>query len=183
MKTSGRIAATALVILVMGTGTALAAAPGISSDNEAERSAITHVLDDEGAAWLAGDADAFAAHVLPNISFANTVGMFSIGKEAFVAQHRAIFSTIYKGSKAQQFVVAMTFLKPDVAIVDTVAKVSGARQMPTGVPAIDGVLYTRLEQVMVKQSGTWWVAAFHNVPIQPQFVTDEVRAVASGTPH
>jgi hypothetical protein len=55
--------------------------------------------------------------------------------------------------------------------------------VPTGAAAVDGVLYTRLEQVMVKRAGIWSVAAFHNVPIQPKFLTDEVRAITSGTPH
>ena len=142
-----------------------------------------HILDDEGAAWKAGDADAFAAHVTPDVSFANTVGMFSIGKAPFVAQHRYIFTTIYKGSQASQYLAALTFLKPDVAIVDTVSRLTGATQLPDGVSAINGALYTRLEQVMVKRDGAWLVAAFHNVPIQPKFMTDDVRKVVAGTPH
>jgi uncharacterized protein (TIGR02246 family) len=162
---------------------ASATAPTMAAGNEADRSAITHILDDEGAAWAAGDADAFADHVLPNVSFTNTVGMFSLGKGPFVAQHRTIFSTIYKGSEMRQFIAAVTFVTPDVAVVDTVSKLSRVQQVPTGAAAVDGVLYTRLEQVMVKRAGIWSVAAFHNVPIQPKFLTDEVRAITSGTPH
>ncbi len=177
------IAAFGIAALVLGTSTATVAGSIVANGNQADRSAITHILDDEGAAWAAGDAAAFAAHVLPDISFANTVGMFSVGKAPFVAQHRAIFSTIYKGSQMRQFVAAMTFVKPDVAVVDTISKLSGALQLPTGLAAVDGVLYTRLEQVMVKRGEIWSVAAFHNVPIQPKFVTDEVRAVTSGPPH
>ena len=127
--------------------------------------------------------EAFARHVLPAFSFANTVGMFSIGKAPFVAQHKANFSTIDKGSRMRQFVAATTFVTPDVAIVDTVSKLSGAREMPTGAGAVDGVLYTRLEQVMVKRGAVWSVAAFHNVPIQSKTVTDEVRTITAGTAH
>ncbi len=172
-----------MAILVMSTSAGSAASPVVTAGNEADRSAITHILDDEGAAWAAGDADAFATHVLPDVSFANTVGMFSIGKAPFVAQHKTIFSTIYKGSQMHQFIAAITFVTPDVAIVDTVTTLSGAKQLPTGASAHDGVLYTRLEQVIVKGAGRWSVAAFHNVPIQPKFVNDEVRTVTSGTPH
>jgi uncharacterized protein (TIGR02246 family) len=171
------------VSLAVGASGAAVQAPASIIGSDADRDAISHILDDEGAAWAAGDAEAFAKHVLPDVSFANTVGMFSIGKAPFVAQHKDIFSTIYKGSQARQYVVATTFVTPDVAIVDTVSKLSGAQQLPTGAGAVDGVLYTRLEQVMVKRSGTWSVAAFHNVPIQPKFVNDEVRRVTSGTAH
>ena len=109
--------------------------------------------------------------------------MFSIGKAPFVAQHRTIFSTIYKGSKMRQYVAAVTFVTSDVAVVDTISKLSEISQLPTGATALDGVLYTRLEQVMVKQARSCSVAAFHNVPIQPKFITDEVRSVTSGAPH
>ncbi|WP_340316140.1 SgcJ/EcaC family oxidoreductase [Rhizorhabdus argentea] len=177
------VVALGIANLFLGTCGQAIAAPVVATGDDADRGAIAHILDDEGAAWAAGDADAFAAHVLPDVSFANSVGMFSVGKAPFVAQHKTIFSTIYKGSQMRQFIAAITFVKPDVAIVDTVTKLSGAQQLPTGTAAVDGVLYTRLEQVMVKRGGSWSVAAFHNVPIQPKFVTDEVRTVTSGQAH
>lgn len=150
---------------------------------EADRSAILQLLDDEGAAWEAGNADAFGSGALPDIAFTNIVGMFSVGKAPFVAQHKTIFETIYQGSQMRQFLANLKFLTPEVAIVDTVAKLSGFRQLPDGAAAVGGTVYTRIEQVMVKSAGSWAVAAFHNVPIQPRFVTDEVLSITSGDGH
>jgi hypothetical protein len=44
-----------------------------------DRTALLAILDDEGAAWAKGDADAFAAHARNNVVFTNIVGMFSVG--------------------------------------------------------------------------------------------------------
>ncbi len=71
----------------------------------------------------------------------------------------------------------------DTAIVDTIAKVSNFHELPTGAAAVDGKLYTRLEQVMVKEKGAWQVASFHNVPIQPKFVDDSVRSLTATDAH
>lgn len=156
----------------------LSAAPAVA-DETADRASIQRILKDQEAAWLAGDAEAFAAHVTSDVVFANTVGMFSVGKAPFVAQHKAIFSSIYKGSEAREFLVHIAFLKPDVALVDIVTKLTGYQQLPTGASDVDGALYTRMEQVMVKQGADWSVASFHNVPIQPKFVTDDVKSLTS----
>jgi len=169
--------------LFAGHCDAALAAPAKPINHDADGIAIAQILADEGAAWGAGDAEAFAAHVLPDVSFTNTVGMFSVGKEPFVVQHKGIFATIYKGSTMRQVLVAITFPTPDVAIVDAVSKLSGALQLPSGSSAVDGALYTRLEQVMVKRKGSWAVAAFHNVPIQPKFVTAELKAITASPAH
>ena len=59
-----------------------------TSDDEA---AIRAELDRQIAAWGAGDAEAFAADARDDVVFTNVVGMFSIGKAPFVAQHARIF--------------------------------------------------------------------------------------------
>ena len=129
--------------------------------------AIAALIRDEDAAWNKGDAVAFAARALPGVVFTNIVGMFSVGKPPFEAQHARIFSTIYQGSTLKQAIVHTTFVRPDVAIVDTLTEVSGFHSLPPGSEAVDGVLRTRLEQVLVRNDGQWWVASFHNVPINP----------------
>jgi uncharacterized protein (TIGR02246 family) len=172
---------TVLIVGFIGSfGTEFHALATESSQNPA---VLLRILDDEGAAWAKGDADAFAAHVRDNVVFTNIVGMFSVGKVPFVAQHKNIFATIYKESSVQQFVQNITFLRSDTAIVDTIAKVVGFHELPSGASAVDGALYTRLEQVMVKEHGTWEVASFHNVPIQPQFVDQSVRSLTTANGH
>ena len=136
--------------------------------------AIEAILTRQGAAWKAGDAAAFAADAQVGILFTNVVGMFSIGRAPFIAQHAQIFSTIYRGSTMEQQIVAVTLIRPDVAIVDTLAVLMDAPYRPPGIELIDGAVRTRLEQVMVKNGGEWQVASFHNVAIHP--------AVANGAP-
>jgi uncharacterized protein (TIGR02246 family) len=109
--------------------------------------------------------------------------MFSVGKIPFVAQHKNIFATIYKDSSVRQFVQNISFVRSDTAIVDTIAKVVNFHELPAGTSAVDGALYTRLEQVMVKENGTWKVASFHNVAIQPKFVDERVRSLTSSDGH
>ncbi len=131
------------------------------------RAAIQKVIDAEDAAWEAGDATAFCDAALPDVVFTNIIGMFSVGIEPMKAQHARIFSTIYKGSKVSQTITNVKWVRPDVAIVDTLTSVTGFNQLPPGAEPIGGALRTRLEQVMVFEGGRWRVASFHNVTINP----------------
>ncbi len=134
-----------------------------------DRAAIETILEGQSTAWANGDADAFGASATDDVVFTNVVGMFSIGREPFVGQHEHIFSTIYKGSRMTQEIVAITLIRPDVAIVDTLSSLVDAQERPPGIELIDGAVRTRLEQVMVKESARWRVASFHNVAIHPAF--------------
>jgi uncharacterized protein (TIGR02246 family) len=145
------------------------AAEAIVQINGDDRAAIQAILERQATAWEAGDAEAFAADALEGVVFTNVVGMFSVGRAPFVGQHAHIFSTIYKGSRMTQDLVAITPLRSDVAIVDTLTRLVDALHRPPGIELIDGAVRTRLEQVMVKDSGAWKVASFHNVAIHPAF--------------
>lgn len=147
---------------------AIAAAGGAAAQvpmTAADQAAIVGILAAEEAAWKAGDAAAFAAATTPDVVFTNIIGYFSVGRPPFVAQHERIFATIYKGSTMTQAVEHIALVRPDVAVVDTLTTVSGFASLPPGVAAADGVLRTRLEQVMVRGDRGWSVAAFHNVPV------------------
>jgi uncharacterized protein (TIGR02246 family) len=139
----------------------------MSTENDEGRSEIAALIAAEDKAWNQGSAEGFAARVSPEVVFTNVVGMFSVGKAPFVAQHEHIFSTIYKGSTIHQDIQHVTFVKPDVAIADTLAVVKDALHTPPGIERIDGAIHTRLEQVLVRQSDGWWVASFHNVAVNP----------------
>ncbi len=144
----------------------------VTEDIRREIAAVVAAEDD---AWNRGDAQAFAARVLPDVVFTNVVGMFSVGKAPFLAQHERIFATIYKGSVNHQEIQHVTMLKPDVAIVDTLSIVKGAKHVPPGIELIDGAIQARLEQVLVRNESGWWVASFHNVAVNP-------AVLAGGTP-
>ncbi len=135
--------------------------------DEQTRSEIAALIAAEDDAWNRGSAEGFGARVLPDVVFTNVVGMFSVGKAPFVAQHAHMFSTIYKGSVNRQQVVHITLIKADVAIVDTLCVVTGAQHVPPGIQLIDGAINARLEQVLVRQADGWWIASFHNVAVNP----------------
>ena len=126
------------------------------------------ILAAQDAAWAAGDADAFARAVTDDVVFTNVVGMFAVGRAAFTGQHAHIFATFYKGTTLTQRIEHVTLVRPDVAVVNSLTEVTGFGAMPAAFPALDGVLATRLEQVMVHEGGSWRVAAFHNVIVNPQ---------------
>lgn len=146
---------------------------------DTDHAAILSLLAAENAAWAAGDAAAFSADVTDDIVFTNVVGMFSVGRVPFAGQHASIFATFYRGTTLRQTVAHITLVRPDVAIVDTLAEVTGFGDLPPPIAAhvADGALRTRLEQVMVHNDGRWQVAAFHNVPVDAAVV-----AAAGGPP-
>jgi len=129
---------------------------------------IRTIVQSEGDAWNRGDAEAFGAHYAEDGSFTNVIGQQLYGRKAFIAQHAGIFSTIYKGSHNSLSVSKITFLRPDVALVEIDGTLSGATRLPPGLKAgEDGALHVKLQEVMTKEKGAWWIAAFHNVAVYP----------------
>jgi uncharacterized protein (TIGR02246 family) len=129
---------------------------------------IHALVQSEVDAWNRGDAEAFGAHYAEDGSFTNVIGQQLYGRKAFVAQHAMIFSTIYKGSHSTLVVSKIKFLRPDVAVVDIDGTVTGATRLPPGLKAgEDGALHVKLQEVMTKEKGSWWIASFHNVAVYP----------------
>ncbi len=134
----------------------------------ADEAAIRAVVQGEADAWNRGDAEAFAAHYAENGSFTNIIGQQLYGKPAFVKQHAMILSTIYKGSHNTFSIGHITFLRPDVAVVDIDGILTGFSRLPPGLkPADDGALHVKLQEVMTREHGQWAIAAFHNVAVYP----------------
>ena len=148
--------------LLSSAGAAVAQGP---SEDEAQ---IRSIVQSEADAWNHGDANAFAAHYAENGDFTNVIGQQLYGRKAFIAQHAMIFSTIYKGSHNVFSVSKITFLRPDVALVDIDGTLSGATRTPPGIKANDdGTIRVKLLEVMTRENGTWSIAAFHNVAVTP----------------
>ena len=143
-----------------------------------DATAIRAVLDRQEAAWAAGDAAGFARDTTHTVAFTNVVGMFSVGRAPFEAQHAHIFATFYKGSTMRHLAVEnLAFVRPDVAVVNTLTQVTGFGQMPPDFPVHGETIQARLEQVMVRDGDAWRVAAFHNVTVLPN-----ARVAAPGDP-
>ena len=140
-----------------------------------DRAAIDAILAAQDAAWSRGDAEGFAADATDDVVLTNVVGMFTVGRAPFTRQCARIFAGRYRGSRLVQTVDHMGFVRPDVAIVNTLLAVTGYGSLPPGASSDDGVLRTRCEQVMVAEDGHWRVASFHNVPVN-------VAAIAAAGP-
>jgi hypothetical protein len=68
----------------------------------------------------------------------------------------------------KQDVVSLKFVRPDVAVVETLTAVIGIQKPSPGM-SLDtkGRLRSRLLQVMVKDGGEWKIVAFHNTDVRP----------------
>ena len=155
---------------VMVVAAALLSSPlaGVAQKQSEDETQIRAIVQSETDAWNRGDAEAFGAHYAENGSFTNVIGQQLYGRTAFVAQHATIFSTIYKGSHNTFAASKITFLRPDVALVEIDGTLTGANRLPPGLKADDdGALRVKLLEVMTREKGTWWIAAFHNVAVYP----------------
>lgn len=142
------------------------------AQQEQDKAAIQAIVQDQQDAWNRGDAKAFAAHFASDGSFTNIVGMQTYGVEPFTRQHERIFATIYKGSRSALTIGKLRFIRPDVAVADVDASVTGALSVPAGTPVFpDGSLHSRLQLVLSREHGTWQIDAFHNVVANPAYAS------------
>ncbi len=156
------------VWLLLATFFILAPAAKSQTSTTDDEAAIRAVVQSESDAWNRGDAEAFGAHYAEDGSFTNILGQQLYGRKAFIAQHAMIFSTIYKGSHNVLTTGKIKFVRPDVAVVDIDGVLSGATRLPSGMKAAeDGALHVKLQEVMTKEKGNWWIVSFHNVAVVP----------------
>lgn len=131
-----------------------------TTDEAMIRQLINGLVD----AWNRGDAEAYGARYLDNATFTNVNGMFHLSREEFNQRHDEIFRGAMKGSTITLTPRKTRFVRAEVALVDLDCGVFGTKVQPPGVqPGTDGSLHTSLLLVLVKESGSWWIAAYHNV--------------------
>jgi uncharacterized protein (TIGR02246 family) len=142
----------------------VAAFPQSSPDD----ATVRKIIQDEIAAWNAGDAVAFARHFADDGTFTNIRGQYFTGRKDFTERHDFIFKGMYRGTTMKQDVVSVKFVRPDVAIVETLTAVIGIQKPMPGMSVdANGRLRSRLLQVMVKDGSEWKIAAFHNTDVRP----------------
>jgi hypothetical protein len=62
----------------------------------------------------------------------------------------------------------MRFIRPEVAIVDINVELTGYQKLPPGIRVeSDGAIRAKLQLVLVKENGEWWITAYHNVAVTP----------------
>jgi uncharacterized protein (TIGR02246 family) len=154
----------------------LALAARLGAQSTVDDAAIRGILDDENTTWGKGDAVGYSRHFADAGTFTNIRGQFFTGHAAFLKQHEAIFQTIFKNTTVSQDTVSVRFLRPDIAIVETLTAVAGMKQVPPGMTTDDaGRLRTRLLQVVAKDNGVWKIVAYHNVDVKPAIPIPQPR--------
>lgn len=140
----------------------------------ADEVAIRKIIQDQTSAWNGGDAVAYSRQFASDGTFTNIRGQFFTGHAAFLKQHEVIFQGIFKSTKLQQDVVSLKFIRPDVAVVETLTSVSGMPETAPGTaPDSKGRLRTRLLQVVARSGGDWKIVAYHNVDVKPGVTVPE----------
>lgn len=136
------------------------------AQDAAQEAAIRAIVEDQAAAWDAGDAARFCASAAPDISAFNTSGADMSGKARFCQRQLQILAGIFKGTTKKQVVRRLRFITNDVAIVEIDNEIRGLKATPSGVPlSADGVSRTQLMEVFVRRDGGWLMEAFHNIDL------------------
>jgi uncharacterized protein (TIGR02246 family) len=133
----------------------------------ADEAAIQSIVQNETDTWNKGDAVGYSKDFAANGTFTNIRGQFFTGYDGFLKQHQVIFDGIFKNTTLSQRVVSLKFVRPDVAIVETLTAVAGVTQPPTGVVLHEGRLRTRLLQIVVRDNGVWKIVTYHNTDVKP----------------
>jgi len=123
------------------------------------REEIEALIERENRAWNDGDAVAYSEAVEPDCVFTNVFGQVFVGQDAFERQHARLFAKVYKGSHLDQTIDHLRLIRPGAALVDTSATVS----VPAGDLGPARTVNARLLQVLVHDSRSWRIAAYHAV--------------------
>ena len=144
----------------------IALATQLGAQQSPDESAIRKIVDSETATWNKGDAAGYSHDFAPTGTFTNIRGQYFVGYPAFLKQHQVIFDGVFKNSTLKQDVVSLRFVRPDVAVVETLTSVT-SEQSPPGVAKDEsGAFHTRLLQVLTKDHGVWKIVVYHNTDIK-----------------
>ena len=120
----------------------------------AAESEIQSLLDRMTAAWNRGDAAGLASLVRKDITFTILDGSVFEGRDVFERKNRGVLEGAFKGSTQVLKTRRVTFVRPDVALVDIDASLSaGAASRP---------VHSSLLLVLERERKDWKIAGFHN---------------------
>jgi uncharacterized protein (TIGR02246 family) len=145
----------------------LAFATQLGAQQSPDEAVIRRIVDNETATWNKGDAVGYSRDFAQTGTFTNIRGQYFVGHPAYLKQHQAIFDGIFKNSTLKQDVVSLRFIRPDVAVVETLTAVTSAQSPPGIARDASGAFHTRLLQVLAKDHGAWKIVVYHNTDVKP----------------
>lgn len=140
----------------------------VFAQNTSDTTTILNIIKEETISWNKGDAETYSRHFAEDGTFTNIIGMFSVGHKIFLEKHGQVFKTVFLGTELKQEVVSMKFLRPNVAIIETIGWVPKFKNGPPKGTYLDDKerLRVRLLQVMTKDNNDWKIVVYHNVDIK-----------------
>lgn len=131
---------------------------------------IEDIVAEQGAAFNAHNAAAFAATFTPTARHVGPNAVLQVGPAALQAQHNFLFSPVgpFRAASEARTTLNITCLRPRVAIVDLDVALTGYAGLQPGlVPTTPGVFRTYQRLVVVKENREWLVQAQQLTPVLP----------------
>lgn len=154
--------------------TAIVPAPQASPDDD--EAAVRDIIHEQITAWNSGDAVGFSRRFAADGTFTNIRGQFFTGRETFIQKHEVLFKGPFLGSTLKADLVSLRFVRPDIAIVETLTSLSGIQKLFAGTNTDEmGRLRTRLLQVLLKNEGKWTIIAYHNTDVKSDVAVPDPR--------
>lgn len=127
-----------------------------AADETAVRALVTKFND----AFNAHDVPAFGAVFAPDADFTNWRGMVAHGRPSIETFHVPVLTVLYKNATQKIVDSKVRFLKPDVAVVDVLAEVTGGTT-PDG-KAAPPTKFLLNWTTMKEADGQWLIKVMHN---------------------
>jgi uncharacterized protein (TIGR02246 family) len=131
--------------------------------------AIRKLLDEQIAAWNAGDAEGWCRDFTEDSEFVNIIGARFENRDANLRRHAELFATIFKGSRLAMRETRIRMLGDFTATADLVLDLTGFSKLPPGIrPSIgNDVLRTRMHYVLIRDGARWWIVFSQNNAVVP----------------
>jgi uncharacterized protein (TIGR02246 family) len=127
---------------------------------------IRKIIQEQESGWNAANARRYCTRLQRDASLTSFQGTVYEGRDEIEARMAELFANFFKGTRISMKIRKIRF-EGNVAIVEIDTELNAVKTLPTGIrAAADGMLRTRLLEVMVNENDTWSVVALHNVDVK-----------------
>ena len=142
---------------------------GFMQTSPTSEDSIRSLLEEQVAAWNAGDAQAWCKDFTPDAEFVNILGMHFRGRDANARRHEELFASIFKGSHLEIQDVKVRILENSTAIAGAIFDLMHFRRLPPGIRPTQGsgLLRTRMHYVMICEASRWRIVFSQNTAVMP----------------